>query len=162
MDDEWFATDLLGMDTCGIGEPVVGVDDVVFLLTSYDTCYDGIVVDFVLEVVGIFARELYAAEVIGLPIVKVGVDVVAQCKVLLWCHFVADAFLHVLVVYVFPYDGHLAHPDDVHEAFVFVSPWRGDAECDVHVGNGCKAFCDAVAGCAQTAEDMRWKLPPEH
>ena len=41
------------MNTCGVGQPVVSVDDVILLLTRNDTCYDGVVVDFLVKVVGI-------------------------------------------------------------------------------------------------------------
>ena len=48
VDDEWLSANIFGMNAGGVGQPVVSVDDVILLLTSYNACYDGVVVDFVL------------------------------------------------------------------------------------------------------------------
>ena len=41
---ERFAADVLGIDACWIGQPVMGVNDVKLFGAGYDTCYDGLVV----------------------------------------------------------------------------------------------------------------------
>ena len=53
MDDQRFPADVLGVDACRIGKPVVGMDDVELLLACNDTGHDGVVVDFVLKVFGV-------------------------------------------------------------------------------------------------------------
>lgn len=53
VDDEGLAGDLLGMDACGIGEPVVGVNHVKVKSAGDYSGTDGIIVDFFHEVVGV-------------------------------------------------------------------------------------------------------------
>ena len=162
VNDEGLAAHALGVNACGIGEPVVGVDDVELLLAGNDACHDGIVVDFVVQVFGIAAGKLYAAQVVGEAIVEVGIDMVAQGEVEFGRHLIAEALLHVVVVYIAPHYGRSAQPDDVHKTFVLVAPRLGQAERYLHVGLHRQAFGDAVAGSAESAQDVRGKLPTEH
>ena len=53
VDDEGLAAHVLGVNTCGIGQPVVCMDDVVLLLACDDASHDGVVVDFLVEVLRI-------------------------------------------------------------------------------------------------------------
>ena len=71
---EWLSRHLLGMDTSGIGQPVMGVNDVTGLGTCDHTCYDAVVIDLLEEVVGILARELDGTEVICPEVGEVRID----------------------------------------------------------------------------------------
>ena len=55
VDYQGLAGDLLGMDAGGVGEPVVRVDDVEVNGARYHTGHDGVVVDFLQQVVGVSA-----------------------------------------------------------------------------------------------------------
>ena len=153
---------LLGVDARGIGEPVVGMDDVILLLSGNDTRHDGVVVDLFLQIVGIAARKLDATQVVGEPIGEIGVDVVAQGEILFGRHAIAEALAHIVVVHVAPHDGSFAQPDDVHETFVLVAPGLGDAEGDVHVGLCGQAGGHAVGRGAEPAEDVGREFPAKH
>ena len=157
-----FAAHLLGVDARGIGEPVVGMDDVILLLPSDDARHDGVVVDLFLQIVGIAARKLDATQVVGEPIGEIGVDVVAQGEILFGRHAIAEALAHIVVVHVAPHDGSFAQPDDVHETFVLVAPGLGDAEGDVHVGLCGQAGGHAVGRGAEPAEDVGREFPAKH
>ena len=153
---------LFGVDAGRIGEPVVGMDNVVLLLSGNDASHDGIVVDFFLQVVGIFSRKLDAAQIVGLAIGEVSIDVVAQGIVLFRCHARAEAFFDVVVVHISPNDGCFAQADDVHKTLIFVAPRFRNAEGDVHIGLLRHASCDAVGRSAKSAEDVGRKFPTKH
>ena len=53
MDNQRFATHILRMDTSRIGQPIMRMDDVVLLLACDDASHDGVVVDFLVEVLRI-------------------------------------------------------------------------------------------------------------
>ena len=55
--DEGLTGDLLGVNPRWISQPVVRVDDVEGLATGDDTCYDGVVVDLLKEVVWYFPEN---------------------------------------------------------------------------------------------------------
>ena len=74
--DEGLTSDLLGMNPCRISQPVVRVDDVEGLTASDDTCYDGVVVDLLEEVVLVLPRELKAAQVIRRQVGEVRIDMI--------------------------------------------------------------------------------------
>ena len=74
------------METCGIGQPVMGVNDVTGLGTCDHTCYDAVVIDLLEEVVGILARELDGTEVICPEVGEVRIDMIPQMVVELWAH----------------------------------------------------------------------------
>ena len=151
VDHQGASAHLLGVNASRIGEPVVGMDDVILLLSGDDPCHDGVVIDFFLQVVGIFARKLDAAQVVGLTIGEIGVDVVAKGVVLFGRHARAQAFFDVVVVHIAPHDGRFAQADEVHKTFIFVAPRLRYAEGDVHVGLLRHASCDAVGRCAESA-----------
>ena len=81
VDDQGLAGDVLGVDACRVGEPVVAVDDVEGDCAGYDPGHDGVVVDLLEEVVGVAAGELDAPQVVEALVVEVGVDVRAQVEV---------------------------------------------------------------------------------
>ena len=151
VDHQGASAHLLGVDASRIGEPVVGVNDVILLLSGDDTSHDGVVVDFFLEVVGIFSRKLDATQIVGLAIGEISVDVVAEGVVLFGRHACAEAFFDVVVVHIAPHDGRFAQPDEVHKTFIFVAPRLRNAEGYVHVGLLRHAGCDAVGRSAESA-----------
>ena len=162
MDDHRFACYLLGMDSGRIGQPVVAVDDVEIERAGYDACADRIVVDLFDKIVGIAARELETSQVVGAHIVEVGVDMVAQPVVEVGRHDAPDALLDIVAVDVAPGYRSLACADYVGKVAVFVAEGLGDDEGYIHVATLPHAASEAVAGGAETAQNMRWELPPEH
>ena len=68
MNHQRFPADLLGMDARRIGQPIVCMNDVEPLLPGHHSCHDGIVVDFLVQVVRIAAGKLHAAQVIHMHI----------------------------------------------------------------------------------------------
>ena len=53
MHHQWLATDTLGDKPCLIGEPVMCVYDIKIILASHGSCYQGITIDFLQEVIPI-------------------------------------------------------------------------------------------------------------
>lgn len=162
VDDKRLSRYILGVYPCWIGEPVVGMDDLVFLLTCYDTGHNGVVVDLFVQIVGITARELYTAQIVGGTVVEIRIDVVTEGEILLGRHFISDTLVHIFTGYVSPYYRCLAQTDDVHETLVFVAPGFGYAEGDVHVGLFGQTCGDTVTGSSESAQNMRRELPSEH
>ena len=160
MNDQRFATHILCMNAGRVGEPVVCVNDVVLLLACNDTSHNRVVVDFVLQVIGIASRKLNAAQVIGQAVIKVGINIVAQLIVKLRRHTVTQTLL--VVVHVAPYDRRFAHADDVHKALVLVAPGFRQTKSDMNVRLQRQPFSDAVAGCTQPTKNMRGKFPAKH
>ena len=87
---------------------------------------------------------------------------VAQGIILLRRHFVAKALLDIVIVNVTPNDGCFAQSDDVHETLVFVAPGLRNTKSDLHIGLFGQSGSDAIAGCSESAQDMRRELPSEH
>ena len=112
VDAQWLTAHLLGMDAGRVGEPVVCVDDVEFLLPCDDTGDDGVVVDFLVQVFRVASGKLHAAQVVDVHVVEVGVDMIAQLEVEVGVHDVAHAALYVVAVDVAPGYGHGVHGYD--------------------------------------------------
>ena len=159
---ERLARDLLGVYAGGVGEPVVGVDDVARNRAGYHSCRYAVVVDFLEQVVGIASRELDAAEVVEAHVVEIGVDVVAQAEVHLGAHVASDALFHVVARHVAPCHRHLRCAYYAGETAVFVAPRLRDYEVYFHVAALPHAACEAVACGAESAEDVRREFPAEH
>ncbi len=87
---------------------------------------------------------------------------VAQTVVEVGVHDIADAVLHIFARDVAPAYGHLRHANDVGEMTLFVAERFGYYKGDVHVATLPHTLSETVAGGAETAEDVRWKFPPEH
>ena len=151
VDDQWFSADVLCVDSGGVGEPVVSVDDVKLLLACDDACHDGVVVAFILQVLGIASGEADASQIVGEPIVEVGVDVISEIIVKLGVHLGSEALSQIIGIHVAPNDGCFAQADDVHETFVLIAPGLWKTESDVHIRLSCQTFGDAIAGCAKSA-----------
>ena len=146
----------------GVSEPVVRVNDVAVNGAGDDAGSDGVVVDFLEEVIGVTTGELDAPEVVGAHIVEVGVDVVAEAVVQLGRHELADARIYIVAIDVAPGNWHLRRADDVSEATVFVAPGLRNDKSDVDIATLPHAARQAIRGGAETAKDMRGKFPPEH
>ena len=80
VNDQRFSGNLLGMNAGRIGEPVVRMDNVTRIGASYHTGYNRIVVYLFKEVIGITARKLDAPEVVGMQIIKIGINMSLKSK----------------------------------------------------------------------------------
>ena len=59
-----FSAHVFGVNASRISQPVVCVNDVIFLLTSYHASHDGIVVNFVEEIIGVASRKLDTSQIV--------------------------------------------------------------------------------------------------
>ena len=166
VDDKRLAGHLLGMDAGRIGEPVMGMDyiEAVMLqfLTGNDACYDGIVVDFLQQVLGIFARELDTSEVVGVEVAEVSVDAVAQVVVFLRIHHMTLALLYVVPIDVLPYHWRIRCANDVYEVFDFVALWLWQDKGNITFSCVDDTAYDTERSGSQTTEDMRRPFPAKH
>ena len=154
--------DMLCEHACGVGQPVVRVDDVEIQRMRQHTGHGFVVAYLFYQVVGIASREAHAAQVVRADTTIVVVDAVAQMEILLRRHAAFHALLDVVVRIVFPDDRHAIGADNLQERLIFIAPGLGDHEGDVHVRLLRHAARQAVTCCAQTAQDMRGKLPTKH
>ena len=124
---ERFSADLLGMYSGGVGEPVVGMDDVELFSTRHYACNDRVVVDFVVQVARIASGKLHGTQVVDVHVVEVGIDMVAQLEIIVGVHNVAHAVANIVVVDVAPGDGHGIHGNDACGMGLFVAEGVGQA-----------------------------------
>ena len=157
-----FAAHLLGVYSCRISEPVVGVDDVIFLRPSHHSCHDGVVVYLLVKVVRVASGELHAPQIVHVHVVEVGIYVVAQSIVVVRTHHVAHTTLHVFIVNVAPCYRHSVHCHNVSVSLVFVAPRFGQTESYLYVTLSVQSLGYSKARRAETAEDMRRIFPTEH
>ena len=162
VDAHRFAAHLLGVDAGGIGEPVVGVDDVEVEGACHLSCDDGVVVDFLVQVAGIAASELHGTQVVDVHVVEVGIDMFAQPIVHLWRHDVADALFHIVVVHITVGDGHCIHGHDGSGAGILIAERFGQTEDGFDIALGVEALADAEVGGGKTTKHMRRILPSKH
>ena len=60
VDAQGLAAHLLGMNTCRIGQPVVGMDNIVVQGTRHDACYNRVVIDFLVQIARITTSKLHS------------------------------------------------------------------------------------------------------
>ena len=147
VDDEGLAAHLLGVDACGIGEPVVGVDDVELLATRHHTGNDRIIVDFLVQIARVTACKLHATQVVDMHKVEVGIDMVAVSVIIVGIHEVANPTAYVVEVDVAVSDGHTVHRNDARVGAVLVAPWLRQAERYVDVALCVKTLRYTKIGC---------------
>ena len=162
MNNERLAGDLLGVDACRVGEPVVRVNDVAVHGACDDACHDGVVVDFLEEVFGVSSRELDASQVVGVHVVEVAVDVVAQVVVGLRIHHIADAAFDIVPVDIAPSHRSAVGANDFSEVLGFVAPGLRNDKGDVHVAILGHSLCETVTRRSESAKNVRRKLPSKH
>ena len=95
MDNQWHTEDLLSMDTCRIGHPVVGMDQVVVVGSGDHAGDDGVVIDLVDQVVPILPGELDAPYIVRQHIPEVRIDMVPQVVVHIRTHHTTDPLLEI-------------------------------------------------------------------
>ena len=159
---QWLACDLLGVNTGRIGEPVVRVDNIAWNGACNHTSHNRIIVDFLNEVIGVTTGELDAAQVVGVHIIEITVDVISQIKISLRVHHIADTALHIFAAHVAPCDRRGVGANDSCKSLLFVAPRLGYNECDVHVAAIVHTFRKTVACGSETTENMRGKFPTKH
>ena len=152
----------LGMYSGRIGEPVVAMDDIEVERACNHTRGNRVVVDFLEKIRGIFAGELYATEVVGAHIVEVGIYMVAETEIKVGGHEFAYTCIDIVTVDIAPCNRHLRVADYMSEASVFVAIRLGNDKGYVHVATLPHTTGEAVAGSAETAEDVRREFPTEH
>ena len=162
MDHQWHTEDLLGVDTCRIGDPVVGMDQVVVVGSGDHAGDDGVVIDLVDQVVPILPGELDAPYIVRQHIPEVRVDMVPQVVVLLRTHHATDPLLEILSRGIMVDDRHLTGTDDPHIRGVLISGRSGQHQGNVHILLRGEPLRDAVGSSPETSGDMRGKLPAKH
>ena len=162
VDHQRLAAHLLGVDAGRVGEPVVGVDNIEGFLACNHTGHNRVVVDFLEQVLGVAAREIDTAKVVGVEAAEVGIDAVAQVVILLGIHAVAVAFLHIVPVHVLPYHGRIGSSDDMHEVFFLVALRFRQDEGHITFASIDHTAHNTVRSRSQTAQDMRRPFPAKH
>ena len=162
MDAQRFSTHVLGMDTSGIGEPVVSVDDIKLLCPGHHASDDRVVIDFLVQVFGVSSGKLHTSEVVHMHVVEVGIDMVAQFEVIVGVHDVPHPALHIVVVYIPPCDRNGTHTHDFAGRCVLIAKWLGQAQCDIHVALGVQSFRDSIISGSESTVYMRRILPSKH
>ncbi len=162
MNHKRLAAHLLGVNAGGISEPVVRVNDIEVERARYHTSHYRVVVNLLNEVVGITARELQASQVVGVHVVKVTVDVVAQVVVELRIHHIANATLHIVPVHVAPGNGRVVGSDNASKVLGLIAPGLGNDKRDIHVAILGHALCQTETRGAQATQDVRRELPAKH
>ena len=147
VDTQRLAAHLLGVDACGIGEPVVGVDDVELLATRHHTGNDRIIVDFLVQIARVTACKLHATQVVDMHKVEVGIDMVAVSVIIVGIHEVAHPTAYVVEVDIAVSDGHTVHRNDARVGAVLVAPWLRQAERYVDVALCVKTLRYTKIGC---------------
>ena len=162
MDAQRFAAHALGMDACGIGEPVVGMDYIKLLGACYDTRNDAVVVYLLVKVAGIAACKLHTPKVVDVHIIEVSIYMLAQTIVVVGRHDVSNAVLHIVIVYVAPCYGHRIHGNYACGMLFFVAERMWQAQSNLDVALRFQTFRYTVIGCGESSEYVWRILPSEH
>ena len=85
-----------------------------------------------MKVVRVSARKLYAAQIIGVEIVEISIDMVTEMIVVIGVHPWIPLLEHTLVR-ISPHHGNGVHTYNLHEALILITPWFRQAERYVHV-----------------------------
>ena len=87
---------------------------------------------------------------------------VAQIEIDLRIHHFPDSRLNVIIAYIAPCHRSVAGTDNIGESSLLIAPGARDDESDLHIAVIVHPLGQTIGGGAQTAQDMRGKLPPEH
>ena len=147
MDNQRFSWNLLSMNTCRISQPVVWVNNIKLLLTSYHTGYNRIVVDFFMQIIRISSWEFHATQIIGMHIIEVCINMVAQVIIKLRIHIMSYSIFYIIPLYVTPYNRHTVHSYNTQETLVFVSPRLRNTESNFHIFLLSKSMSQSITGC---------------
>ena len=162
MDTQRFATYLLGMDTSGEGEPVVSVDNIKLLRAGHLSGNDRVVINLLVQVARITTGKLHRTKVVHVHIVKVGVDMLAQLKIVIGIHDIAHALLHVVVIYIAPRNGHSVHGNDTAGMLTLIAKGVRQAQYRLDIALSLQAFRDTIVSGGQSTEYVRRILPSKH
>ena len=130
---QWFAADVFRKHTCRIGQPVMAVNNVKIQTVCQHTCHSFVVADFFNQVIRIASGEIYATQIICANTTVVVANAIAEMIILLRTHSPFHPLLHIVVIIVFPYHRNTVSTDDAKERLIFVTPWFGNDERDLHV-----------------------------
>ena len=146
VDDQRFARYMLGEHACGVSQPVMGVDDVEIKTIGEYRRHRLVVTDFLDKVVGIAPGESHTAEVVGTDTAEVVMYAITEMEILLGRHSAFHTLTHIVVTILLPHNGYAVCADNAQERLVFVAPWFGNNESDVHIGLLCHTACQSVTG----------------
>ena len=133
VDTQWLTTNVLGMDSSRISQPVVCMNDVEFLRTSHNTCNDGIIIDFLMQVAGIATCKFHTSQVVDIHVIEIRVDMVTILEVIFRTHDIAYPTVDIIILYVAPCDRHSIHGNNLTCRTVFVAPWFGQAKNRINI-----------------------------
>src|SRR5690554_706076 len=133
VDNQRFSTYVLGMQTGRVGEPVVGVNDVVLISPRNNTGYDGVVVGLLQDIARVPARELQTTKIVGIHVVEVGIYVVTHPEILLWIHELFESRLYRFPADIPPHDGRIVAADYLQKTLIFVAPGLGNNKQYLHI-----------------------------
>ena len=85
MDTKRFSTYHLSMHTSGISQPVVSMNNIKFLLTSHYSGYDGVIIDFLMQVFRITTGKFHATKVVHMHVREIRIDMITEGIILLRC-----------------------------------------------------------------------------
>ena len=162
VDAQGLAADLLGMDAGRIGQPIVGMDDVVVKRTSHHASNNRIVIDFLMQIAWITARKLHGAKVVDVHVVEVGIQVFAQTEIEVGIHNVAHTLANIVGRHVAIGNGHRIHGHNVACRAVFIAKRFGQTERNIHIALGIETLRDTIVSGSQSAEYVRRILPSKH
>ena len=146
VDDQRFARYMLGKDSRGVGQPIVGVDNIEIKAISKHRRHCLVVANLFDEIIGIAPGEAHATEVVGTYSAIVVSYAITEPEILFGGHSALHTLPHIVVTIFFPHDRYTVRSDDAQEGLVFVAPWFRDDESDVHIGLLCHTARQSVTG----------------
>ena len=159
---QWFTTHPLGMNTSRESQPVVSMDNIKFLTSSYHTGNDAIVVDLVVEIGWITTSKIHTSEVVDIHIVEVGIDMIAITEIVIRIHNIAYSLLYVIMIDITPGDRHTIHGHNLTSTAVLITERMRKTEYGFNVTLGMQTLRNTKVSSSQTTKYMRRILPSKH
>ena len=132
MDTERLSAHHLGMHSGRIRQPVVGMNNIKFLLASHYSGNHREVVYLFVQVAGITASKVHAAYVIDVHIREIRINMVAERIIIFRRHVARQPRLQIIVIDITPHDRHLVHAHYLQEVLFFARR-LGHAESSFHI-----------------------------
>ena len=115
MDNQWFASNLLGKYTSRVGQPIMAVDDIKIQTMRQHTGYSLVVIDLFYQVIWITTRKTNTTQLVRTNTTIVISNTIAQVEILFGTHSARHALLHIMVVILFPYHRYTIGTNDTKE-----------------------------------------------